>query len=343
MTTRVTWALLLSLALAAALASLLLGSGDVTAGEALSVLEKWARGGDLTERDQFVAMVVLSLRLPRMLLAAFVGGALASAGVLTQGLFRNALADPTILGATSGASLAAALVFYTLGTGLVWWLLPAAAFGGALFALVLLVAIMGRRGGWALEHMLLGGFALNAVLAALTSLVISLSLEDARRAPAMMHWMMGSLAYKEPRQVLFALIPCLGGLTMGLALTRRLDVMTLGEDVARVLSVDLARLKMATIVAVALLIGSAVSVAGAIPFVGLVVPHITRLLVSPRHRPLFWASVVNGVTLVLVADLFARTAIAPREMQVGVLIALLGAPFFLALLSRRQHTGWGHI
>jgi iron complex transport system permease protein len=130
---------------------------------------------------------------------------------------------------------------------------------------------------------------------------------------------------------------------MGLALTRRLDVMTLGEDVARVLSVDLARLKMATIVAVALLIGSAVSVAGAIPFVGLVVPHITRLLVSPRHRPLFWASVVNGVTLVLVADLFARTAIAPREMQVGVLIALLGAPFFLALLSRRQHTGWGHI
>jgi iron complex transport system permease protein len=317
-------------------ASMLLGAGGFGAADVLGSVRRWLCGLPLSDDDHFVLMIVGTVRAPRVVLAALVGVSLAAAGVISQGLFRNPLADPSILGATSGASVVAASVIYLGGTMVAWWMVPVAAFAGALGAMALVVVVMAHLGGWALEMLLLAGFALNALLAAMTSLVVSLSLEDYQRTPALMHWMMGSLGAKSFEHLALAAVPCVVGMVMGWRLLSRMDVLALGEEVASTLSVNVFRLKIGSVVAVSLLVGAAVCVAGAIPFVGLVVPHITRLLLTARHRVLFFWSALNGMTLVLAADLAARTLRAPQEVQVGVIIALLGAPFFLWLLIRRQ-------
>jgi iron complex transport system permease protein len=266
-----------------------------------------------------------------------VGAALASAGVLSQGLFRNPLADPSVLGATSGGSAGAALMFYFGAAGLQWFSLPLAAFTGALLATGFILHLSSRRFAWTMESLLLAGFAINALFGALTSLVVSLVLEDYQTAPAIMYWLLGGLNARGWEHVAMVFVPLVVALSVAYVVAARLDVLALGEDVARTLSVNVRRLKRASIVVIALLVGVAVSVAGAIPFVGLVVPHLTRLICGPSHRRLVLVSAINGVTLVVLADLAARTLRAPAELQVGVLIALLGAPFFLWLLiSRRQ-------
>ncbi len=190
-----------------------------------------------------------------------------------------------------------------------------------------------------MEFLLLIGFAFNALASAMTSLVVALTLEDYQKAQGIMHWLLGGFDGKGYEHVLMALPPLVLGLVWVLSLAPRLDVLSLGEDLASTLSVDIRKLRMHAIAAVALLVGTAVAVAGAIPFIGLVVPHFTRLIVGPAHRRLLVASTINGMSLMLLADLAARTVRAPAELEVGILTSLLGAPFFLWLLWSRQRRG----
>lgn len=280
--------------------------------------------------------ILLSLRLPRALAAALAGGALAAAGVVSQGLFRNSLASPSVLGTEAGGSLAAVLVFYFGAQRFHWLMLPAGAFCGALLATAGIFRLARGQLRLSMETLLLTGFALNALFAAMTSLVISLSLEDYQKAGAVLHWLLGGFASKGWEHVIMGVGPISIGLAALFVLAPRLDVLALGETVAASLSVDLIRLRRVSIAILAVLVGAAVAVGGAIPFVGLIVPHVTRKLVGPSHRQLIALSTVNGMTLVLVADLIARTIRAPIELEVGILTSLLGAPFFLFLLREKR-------
>ncbi len=276
--------------------------------------------------------ILLSIRLPRTLVAALCGGALAAAGATSQGLFRNGLASPSILGTEAGGACGAALLFYAGAATWHWLTLPVAAFTGCLITTAGIFAVASRLRTPNLEFLLLVGFAFNALASALTSLIVSLTLEDYQKAHGVMHWLLGGFDGKGFEHVAMAVPPLLFGIFWMTRLAPRLDVLALGEHQASNLSVDIRALRRGAIASTALLVGTAVAVAGAVPFVGLVVPHFTRLLVGPTHRRLILVSALNGMTLMLVADLVARTVRAPAELQVGILTSLLGAPFFLWLL-----------
>jgi len=280
--------------------------------------------------------VLLSIRLPRTLTAGLTGGALAAAGVASQGLFRNALASPSVLGTEAGGSFGAVLLFYFGAAYWHWLSLPLAAFVGALGATAFIFVLAARGPTRTIEFLLLAGFAVNALAGALSSLVVSLSLEDYQKTGAIMHWLLGGFAGKGWEHVWMAAPPMVAGFALVIWLAPRLDVLALGEDVAASLSVDMRFLRRASIVAIAVLVGTAVAVAGAIPFVGLVVPHFTRLIAGPQHRRLVWLSTINGMSLVMLADLVARTIRAPAEIEVGILTSLIGAPFFLVLLLSQK-------
>jgi iron complex transport system permease protein len=289
-----------------------------------------------TAPDSLAQTIFFSLRLPRAILALLCGAALAMAGVISQGLFRNSLASPSVLGTSAGASLAAVTLFY-FGSAFWHWLsLPIAAFSGALVTTGLLLLLPRRRSSFSTESLLLTGFALNAFLGALTSFLLSLILEDQQKAAAVMHWLLGGLIGKGPEHTAMILGPLLLGGTSAFILAARLDILSMGEDVASSLGIDTGTLRLLAITSLALLVGGSVAVAGAVPFVGLIVPHFTRLLVGPAHRRLLLASAVNGMTLMLLADLAARTLRSPAEIEVGVLTSLLGAPFFLWLLLTKK-------
>ncbi len=327
---------------AAFLAALAIGATDHSLGDLVEILRALARGAPLDDRLDTARTILFSIRLPRVVVAALAGAALAAAGVLSQGLLRESLASPSVMGSEAGAALAAAVVFHLGAAYLHWLLLPAAAFAGALGATSLLFLLARRRGAATpLATLLLAGFALNTLLSALTSLFLSFLLEDVQKSSAAMHWLLGGFGGKGWEHAATMLPPLVLGLGLAAGLTARLDVLALGEEVAASLSVTLPSLRRATFAAIALLVGAAAAVSGAVPFVGLVVPHITRRLTGPRHGPLLALSAVNGATLMLVADLVARTVRAPRELEVGVLTSLLGAPFFLWLLVAKRRGAEG--
>jgi len=330
------WLSLTALILAL-LASFAFGASNIGPSAALQSLRDALLGRAPADQDAELARTILfDIRLPRLIAAALVGGALAAAGVVSQGLFRNDLASPSVLGTEAGGSLAAVLVFYLGAQHTHWVTMPLAAFLGALAATTLVFRLASRTLRMPMETLLLTGFALNALFGALTSLVISLSLEDYQKAGAVLHWLLGGFAAKGWEHVAMGILPVTAGLAMLFALAPRLDVLALGEEVAASLSVDLVRLRRIAVIAMAILVGAAVAVGGAIPFVGLIVPHATRRLVGPSHRRLLVLSTLNGMTLVVIADLIARTIRAPAELEVGILTSLLGAPFFLMLLKRKR-------
>lgn len=295
---------------------------------------------NLSALDSDQAQIIFwSIRLPRTLVAALCGGALAAAGATSQGLFRNGLASPSILGTEAGGACGAALVFYVGAATWHWLTLPIAAFLGCLIATVGIFAVASRLRTPNLEFLLLVGFAFNALASAMTSLVVSLTLEDYQKAQGVMHWLLGGFDGKGYEHVWMALVPMIPGLYWMVRLAPKLDVLALGEHQASNLSIDLRSLRRSAIASMALLVGTAVAVAGAVPFVGLVVPHFTRLLVGPKHRSLILVSALNGMSLMLIADLVARTVRAPAELQVGILTSLLGAPFFLWLLWSSHNRG----
>jgi iron complex transport system permease protein len=303
----------------------------------------WKLG--LTGRPEGVArsaeVIVFQLRLPRVLLAAIVGAALAASGAVFQGLFRNPLADPAIIGVSSGAALAAVVVIVTVGAGALGAMaLPIAAFAGAM-ATALVVYRLARIGPTVhVATLLLSGIAIAAVISSLMSLVMSFSGEQIRDIYA---WLLGGLVAQGWRSIAIVLPVVIVGVAGSALVAHELNLVSLGEERATQLGVEIDRLKRRAIAVGALLAAGAVSVAGVIGFVGLMTPHLLRLVIGADHRRLLPASLLGGATLLILADLVARTVIAPSELPVGVVTALLGGPFFLFLLRRQARDAGARI
>lgn len=277
-------------------------------------------------------VIVFQLRLPRVLLAGLVGAALAASGTVFQALFRNPLADPAIIGVSSGAALGAVLVIVTAGAGsLAAFGVPIAAFAGAL-ATGFLVYRLARVGPSVhLATLLLAGVAVAAVISSLMSLVMSFSGEQLRDIYT---WLLGGLVAQGWRSVWVTAPVVALGVAAAAITGRDLNLVALGEERAAQLGVDVVALKRRSLAAGALLAAAAVSVGGIIGFVGLMTPHLLRLVVGPDHRRLLPAVLLAGPIFLILADLVARTVLAPQELPVGVVTALLGGPFFLFLLIR---------
>lgn len=271
--------------------------------------------------------VVWEIRLPRALSAFATGGLLALGGALMQVLLRNPLADPYILGVSGGAS-AAALVVMMLGLAGFW--LPIAAFAGALLSLLLVFGLAHGRGGWTPTRLLLTGVVVAAGWGALISLLLAISPQGALRG--MLFWLMGDLGYAHSPWLGLGVLAL--GLAASLPLARDLNVLARGEMLAGSLGIAVGRLRYQVFFLASLLTAAAVTLAGSVGFVGLVVPHMLRLVGAHDHRVLLPASVLLGGTLLIVADTGARTVIAPAQLPVGVITALLGVPLFLFLLNR---------
>jgi iron complex transport system permease protein len=299
-------------------------------------------GGAFSPQEQ---AVFLSIRLPRLLMAAVVGGGLAAAGAAMQGLFRNPLADPGLIGVSSGAALAAAIVIVLGATwlpGLSRWLgiytLPLAASLGGFLVAALTHALSSRDGRVSLPVMLLAGIAANALAGAGIGLCTYIATDEQLRN--LTFWSLGSLTGTNWTTLGVAAPVAALCIAWGCRCAAPLNAMLLGEAEAGHLGIDVARLKTAVIASCALAVGTLVAFTGMIGFVGLVAPHMLRLAAGPDHRVLIPGAALLGGALMVIADTAARTLVAPAEMPIGILTALVGAPFFLALLMR-QRQAWG--
>lgn len=277
-----------------------------------------------------------TIRLPRVLLAVLVGGALALSGCVMQGLFRNPLADPGLLGISSGAALAVAcsiVLSLTLPGVLALYVPLLAAFIGSL-AVTAVIFLLSRQGASGLSRLLLVGIAINALCAASVGVLSWLSSDQQLRQLSL--WGMGNLSSAQWPTVLVCasiVIPCM---LLVQRLAHRLNLLQLGEEEAHYLGVDVPRTQRMLLVLSALLVASAVAVSGVIGFIGLVVPHLMRFWLGGDHRWLLPSSLLSGAILLLVADTLARTVVAPAEMPVGLLTSLIGGPWFLWLILRRR-------
>ncbi len=276
------------------------------------------------------------IRVPRVLAAWLAGAGLAAAGSAFQALFRNSLATPFTLGVASGAALGAALsIRFGLAFSIAGILsTPLWAFGGALLSIFLVYGLTRARGGMNTATMLLAGVAVSFFFSSLN--LFTQYVSDFTHTFRIIRWLMGGIQVAGFSSVLEMLPLVLGGLTITLWLTRELDILTTGEEMAAGRGVDVVHTRRYLFFGASLMVGGVVAVCGPIGFVGLMVPHICRLLVGPGHRYLVPASILTGGLFLTVCDTFARTVIAPAEIPVGVITALLGGPFFLILLIRDQ-------
>src|SRR6266540_1478465 len=295
--------------------------------------------GPPTDLPDSTAVILFQLRLPRVLLAAEVGAALATAGAVFQALFRNPMADPAIIGVSSGAALGAIAVILAGGGGALGGLgVPAAAFVGAV-ATAFLVYRLARLGPTVqVATLLLAGIAVAAVISALISLAMTFSGQEIR---AIYFWLLGGLGARGWPSLAVASPFVLVGAVVAMASAGDLNLSALGEERAAQLGLDVERFKRLMLATGAMLTAAAVSVAGLIGFVGLMTPHILRLVLGSDHRRLIPASIVGGAVFMVLADLAARTAISPEEIPVGAVTAVLGGPFFLYLLRRERRVARG--
>lgn len=281
--------------------------------------------------------IILVARLPRVLLAALVGAALSAAGVVLQALFRNPLADPYLIGASAGAALGGCLGILVYPGFLIGSLsaMPVFAFVGALAAVTVVFALGRSEGILVVERLLLAGIAVGSSLGAVVSLLIFMSGERLR---PLVFWLMGSLSARNWDHVVMTLPYVATGLITVLFFTRELNALLLGEEPALYLGVNVEVVKKVLLAAAALLTAAAVAAAGPIGFVGLIVPHLTRLLVGPDHGLLLLSAILFGATFMVTADLLARLVVAPGEVPVGIITAICGGPFFAYLLWRKRTT-----
>lgn len=280
-----------------------------------------------------VAMVMREIRLPRAILALMIGASLGLSGAALQGYLRNPLAEPGLIGVSSSAALGAVLAIQTGIAGAVALGLPLMALGGALAGVLLVLALAGPRGSSL--TLILAGIAISAMAGALTQLVLNLS-QNPFAVNEIVFWMMGSLADRSMTHVWLALPFTLLGWALLGTLGRGLDALTLGEDAAHAMGISLPRLRMMLILGTASAIGAATAVAGAIGFVGLVIPHLLRPLVGAQPSRLLLASGFGGAAMVLAADIAVRVILPARDLKLGVLTALVGAPLFLHLIYKTR-------
>ncbi|MFE5537343.1 FecCD family ABC transporter permease [Streptomyces sp. NPDC056492] len=326
--------LLVAALLASAVAGLALGPVRIAPGRVLDIVL-----GGPGQRTGAFASIVWDVRMPRVLLGAVVGAGLAVAGTVLQALVRNQLADPFLLGASSGASLGAVLVI-VLGAGAAGTAggigavgVPAAAFAGSMGALVAVYAMARRGGTMTTGRLILAGVAVQYILSALTSLVLVLAAHP-DQIRSVLFWTLGGLGGARWDELALPAAALLVGTVLLTALARPLDLLLAGEEGARTLGLDTGRFRAAVFVLTSLVIGVLVAYSGAIGFVGLMVPHAARMVVGAGHRALLPVAALGGAVFLTLADLLARTAAAPEEIPVGVVTALVGGPFFLWMLRR---------
>ncbi|NHF74322.1 FecCD family ABC transporter permease [Paracoccus xiamenensis] len=306
------------------LASLLIGPAGAGLGGSLAAL--WSGEGAL-------GLVMREIRAPRAVLGLLVGASLGLSGAAMQGYLRNPLAEPGLIGVSASAALGAVIALQTGFATAFVLALPIAALAGAVLA-VGLILIMAGPGGGSLA-LILAGVAISALAGALTSLVLNLS-PNPFAANEIVFWMMGSLADRSWLHVAIAAPFMAAGAAMLWGAGRGLDALTLGEDAAASLGIDLPRLRLRLVLGVAAMVGAATAVAGAIGFVGLVVPHLLRGAVGARPGRLLAASALGGAALVLAADIAVRLILPGRDLKLGVVMALIGAPVFLHLIWRQR-------
>jgi iron complex transport system permease protein len=290
--------------------------------------------------------VVQEIRLPRLVLGVLVGAGLAVAGAAMQGLFRNPLADPGLVGVSTGAALAAVTVIVLGGSWLSSWTetagyyaLPFAAFLGGLLVTWLIYQIASKDGRTDVSLMLLAGIAINAIAGALTGILTYYASDEALRS--LTFWSMGSIASASWRDVWLAGIPILAAIILLPYFAKALNALLMGERVSQHLGFNVTFAKRGIIVLTALSVGAAVAVSGVIGFVGLVAPHLVRLLLGPDHRWVLPGSALMGAILVVLSDSLARMIVAPAELPIGLVMAAIGGPFFLwLLLNRRNRVGF---
>ena len=290
----------------------------------------------LAGKPSLPALVLTELRLPRAILGALVGFSLGLSGAAMQGLLRNPLAEPGVVGISSAAAFGSVVAFYSGLSASLSLALPLGGIAGAILATLLLFVLLGRGAGTA--TLILAGVALNAFAGAATALALNLA-PNPYAALEIVFWLMGSLADRSLDHVLLALPLMLVGWGLLLSTAPALDALTLGEDTAASLGFDLRWLRLRLIGGTALAVGSAVAVSGAIGFVGLVVPHLLRPLVGNRPGRLLLASGFGGAILVLLADSALRLAPIRPELKLGVVTALIGAPFLFGLVNRMRREG----
>ena len=285
----------------------------------------------VSDTDQLVVWII---RIPRVLVAAAVGAGLGTAGAIMQGLFRNPLAEPGLMGIGPGAALGGVIAFVTGLSARSVLPLPLLAMTGALCALALVYAMATRGGVTPMATLLLAGVATGSFVGALTSLIVTLNVANWQSAQEVMFWMMGGLDARTWTHFWMCGPFVLVGLVAGLVEARELDLLMQGEETAASLGVDVESSKRALILTVAVLTGACVAVAGMVGFVGLLAPHAVRLLLGPSHRVVLPASALGGAVFLILCDLVARTIHPPTEIRLGVVTALCGGPFFLVLLLR---------
>ncbi|MDW5563402.1 MAG: iron chelate uptake ABC transporter family permease subunit [Methanomassiliicoccus sp.] len=293
--------------------------------------------GGGTDRDR---QVIINLRLPRILLAAIVGASLAVAGATMQGLFRNPMASPSVIGISSGAAFGASLAIVL---GVSWasgaFAIPAMAFVFSFITLFLVYTISRNRSGYVpVETLLLAGIAIGSLFSALVS---AMQYFAGEKLSGVVFWLMGGLNDATWEQVVISLPAVILGCGVITLLARDLNAMMVGEEQAGNLGINVNSTRLILLLASSLVTAMAVSVSGVIGFVGLIIPHVVRILVGPDHRILLPASIVGGALFLIWTDTLARTVIAPAELPVGIITSLLGAPFFIYLLmARKKSMGW---
>ncbi|MGH9783686.1 MAG: FecCD family ABC transporter permease [Terriglobia bacterium] len=292
----------------------------------------WIDPAMVTEAD---TVVVWLIRVPRVVVAAFVGMGLATAGAIMQGLFRNPLAEPGLAGAGPGAVLGAVSAFVSGWTAHSIVSLPLSAMVGSLAALAIVYALATRGGVTPVATLLLAGIATGSLFTAASSLLLSLSIVNWQIAQEIVFWMMGGLDARSWTHVWLCAPFVVLGLVAAVLQARDLDLLQQGEETAASFGVDVEASKRLLTLTAAVLTGACVAVAGMVGFVGLIVPHGVRLLVGPSNRVLLPASAVAGAAFLILCDLAARTVHPPVEIRLGVITALCGGPIFIALLMRR--------
>ncbi len=331
-------ALLLASLASAAFGQYGIGLGDVAA----SVVRKLS--GPLNwghpVPDPFAEATLWQVRMPRVVMSLIVGATLATAGALMQGIFGNPLAEPGVVGVSGGAAVGAALVIVTGYSVFGEFTVPAAAFVAGLIAVLLVYALSRANGRTEVVTLVLTGIAVNAVTGAGLAFCMFFGNQTAR--DQIVFWQLGSLNGSRWPYVVAVLPFAAAGLIGAGLMARRLDLLALGERPARHLGINVERLRLVAILLIALMVAAAVAFSGVIGFVGLVVPHLIRMIAGPGHRVLIPASLLGGAVLLAVADLVARTAISYADLPIGMLTALVGGPVFFWLLrrTRKQAGGW---
>ena len=293
----------------------------------------------LQEWGKSAQSIVWGMRFPKVIVCACVGAGLTLTGILMQAMTRNSLADPYILGISSGASTGATAILLMAGAFPIFQNITvgAGAFAGAMLSSVIVMILGGASGRFSPGKLVLSGTAVSAIFHAVTNLLIFLS-PDKRKVSSALFWMEGSFSSAEWKDVLPAILTLAAIFCVAMLLNRSLDTLLLGEDIAITVGVNVHLMKLIIVVSSSLITGIMVSMSGCIGFVGLIVPHIARTMIGTVHRRMIPFAMLLGAIFMVLADMFARIIVAPSELPIGVVTALLGAPFFLAMLRKSGYS-----